>query len=75
MSQQHLSRIRRLRTRRERLDREFRQAIVDARRGGATLAVIGRAAGLSPARIHGIVEEEGDRVGPDSDDGPTQPTG
>lgn len=58
MSQRDLSRVRRLRTRRERLEREFRQAIVDAKRAGETYAAIGRAADLSPARIHGIVKEQ-----------------
>jgi len=64
MSQRDLSRISRLRTRRERLEREFRQAIVDAKRAGETYAAIGRAAGLSPARIHGIVKEEEEQPGP-----------
>jgi hypothetical protein len=44
--------------RRTAAEREFRRALVGARRAGLQLSLIAQAAGISASRAHGIIEEE-----------------
>lgn len=57
MAERHLLKIQKLAVAREQKDRDFREAILAAHEAGESVRAIAPYAGLSPSRVHELLDE------------------